>query len=58
MFPIRIEYSSKKETSSLNRYTGQTTIKNLDALEGSVIGLDHFNTNSQSLLVYATNKVL
>jgi phosphoinositide-3-kinase regulatory subunit 4 len=31
-------------------------VKYIDATEGPIVGLEHFNLGSQSLLVYATNK--
>lgn len=52
---FRVEYAMKKD-STLHRYTGLSTVKNIDVTEGSIVGLDHFNTDFQSLLVYATNK--
>eukprot|EP01114_Cavostelium_apophysatum_P012831 TRINITY_DN2969_c0_g1_i1.p1 TRINITY_DN2969_c0_g1~~TRINITY_DN2969_c0_g1_i1.p1 ORF type:complete len:516 (-),score=120.65 TRINITY_DN2969_c0_g1_i1:12-1559(-) len=51
---FRIEYTTKKD-STLNRYSGVSTVKNIDSGDGAIMGIDHFNTDSTSLLVYATN---
>eukprot|EP01118_Nematostelium_gracile_P001600 TRINITY_DN11662_c0_g1_i1.p2 TRINITY_DN11662_c0_g1~~TRINITY_DN11662_c0_g1_i1.p2 ORF type:complete len:387 (-),score=48.99 TRINITY_DN11662_c0_g1_i1:8-1168(-) len=50
---FRIEYTTKKE-STTHRYTGVSTIKNLDIMEGSIVGLEHYNFDFSSLLVLGT----
>jgi len=53
---FRVECMPKKEGNT--RYTGCTSIKYIDKLEGSIVEIEHFNTQSQSqsMLVYATTK--
>ena len=34
----RVEYATKKD-SQLHRYTGVSTIKNIDSAEGAIIGI-------------------
>jgi hypothetical protein len=50
---IKVEYTTKKE-GQVNRYTGVSTVQYLDKVQGPVVAIDHFNTDSQSVLVYAT----
>ena len=51
---FKVEYNS---AAKLNNYTGISMIKTVDSSsEGPVIRLEHFNTNSESLLVYATQR--
>ncbi len=52
---IKVEYTVKKE-GQVNRYTGFSTVQYLDKTQGSVVAIDHFNTDSQSVLVYGTSK--
>lgn len=52
---IKVEYTVKKE-GHLNGYTGFSTVQYLDKTHGSVVAIDHFNTDSQSVLVYGTSK--
>lgn len=52
---FKIEYATKKD-STLNRYTGAVTIKNIDTNEGCIVGLEHYNLDPVSLLVYGTTK--
>ncbi len=50
---IKVEYTTKKE-GQVNRYTGVSTVQYLDKVQGPVVAIDHFNTDSQSVLIYAT----
>lgn len=52
---FKIEHATKKDTS-LNRYTGVSTVKNLDPSDGAIMEIDHFNTDSQSIILFATNR--
>jgi phosphoinositide-3-kinase regulatory subunit 4 len=50
---IKVEYTTKKE-GQVNRYTGVSTVQYLDKVQGPIVAIDHFNADSQSVLVYAT----
>ncbi|KAL6072824.1 Serine/threonine-protein kinase, variant 2 [Balamuthia mandrillaris] len=52
---FNVEYTTKKE-GSVHRYTGMSTIKCFDGIDGSVVQLEHYNDSNQSLLVYGTTK--
>jgi phosphoinositide-3-kinase regulatory subunit 4 len=51
---FKIEYTTKKD-STLNRYS-VATVKNLDSTGGAIMALDHYNTDNESIIIYATNK--
>jgi len=53
---IKVESITKKE-GQVNRYTGVSTVEYLDKAQGAVVAIDHFNTDSQSVLVYATGNI-
>jgi len=54
---FRVECGQKREKpSNLLEYSNLSTVKNLDKLEGSIIKIDHYETNTQSLIVYVTDK--
>lgn len=52
---FRVEFTAKKD--NMNKFTSVTNMKVLDQIEeGPIVGLDHFNSDVQSLLVFGTNR--
>lgn len=55
---FRIESALKKDktNNSIHEYKSTSTVKTIDKSEGGVVKVDHFDTESQSVLVYVTDK--
>lgn len=55
---FKVEYAAKAEDSSrASGYTGLSEVKKIDSSEhGQVLAVEHFNTATESLLVYGTQR--
>jgi len=51
---FRVEYAVSKK--DLITYSNFATVRQIDEAEGAIRAIDHYNTNSQSIIVYATSK--
>jgi hypothetical protein len=53
---FKVEYVNKQEDSAQQtRYAGMSTVRNFDdTAEGAVLAVNHFNTLTESLVVYGT----
>ncbi|KYQ92802.1 putative protein serine/threonine kinase [Tieghemostelium lacteum] len=52
---IRVGMGGKQKSGNL-KYTGFSTVKRINELEGNIVGVEHFSTNSTSIVTYATSK--
>eukprot|EP00163_Fabomonas_tropica_P003388 TRINITY_DN12891_c0_g4_i1.p1 TRINITY_DN12891_c0_g4~~TRINITY_DN12891_c0_g4_i1.p1 ORF type:complete len:1652 (-),score=398.10 TRINITY_DN12891_c0_g4_i1:5-4960(-) len=50
---FRVDYTSKND-GSVDKYSGLSLVKEISSDEGAVIAIDHYNTQHNSLVVYAT----
>ncbi|EGG21037.1 putative protein serine/threonine kinase [Cavenderia fasciculata] len=52
---FRVGIGGKQKNGNI-KYPGLSTVKNILDCEGNIISVDHFNTNSSSIVTYATSK--
>ncbi|GAM27383.1 hypothetical protein SAMD00019534_105580 [Acytostelium subglobosum LB1] len=52
---FKVEIGGKQKNENL-KYSGLSTVRNLTELEGNIVSVDHYSTNSASIVTYATSK--
>eukprot|EP00475_Leptophrys_vorax_P038192 TRINITY_DN6689_c0_g1_i1.p1 TRINITY_DN6689_c0_g1~~TRINITY_DN6689_c0_g1_i1.p1 ORF type:complete len:1151 (+),score=275.62 TRINITY_DN6689_c0_g1_i1:39-3455(+) len=53
---VKTSFTFKKDDKTHEKYLGNSTVKNLAPEEGAALCIDHFNSVTESLLVYSTQK--
>eukprot|EP01133_Synstelium_polycarpum_P006411 gene6411-7437_t len=52
---FRVEIGGKQKNENI-KYPGLSTVRNLLDCEGNIVAVDHYSTNSASIVTYATSK--